>query len=100
MKIKAIHTAFGGKPCIIEPRFFPRESGLQYAVVKGSYAGSIFACKKNQFSFGLKAKLQIFILEIAYWLYATAWRYIRHIYPTKIKWFFSPLKNGVDDLPF
>ena len=26
MKIKAIHTAWDNKPCIIKPRFFPKET--------------------------------------------------------------------------
>ena len=68
MKIKAIHKAWDDKPCIIKPKFFPKETGLQFTVIEGSYSGSCFACKYEQFTFNWYAKFQMFFVRIWYYL--------------------------------
>ena len=99
MKIKAIHTAWDNKPCIIKPRFFPKETGLQFNVIEGCYSGSCFACKYEQFTFDRYAKLQIFFVRIWYYLKMNLWRKLRRQYPYRIKMFFHPIKTS-DGLPF
>ena len=99
MKIKAIHTAWDNKPCIIKPRFFPKETWLQFTVIEGCYSGSCFACKYEQFTFDWYAKFQIFFVRIWYYLKMNLWRKLRRQYPYRIKLFFHPIKNN-DGLPF
>ena len=98
MKIKAIHTHWNNKPCVIKPRFFPKESGLQFTVIEGSYKGSLFACNYEQFTFDSYAKFQIFWVRIWYYLKMNLWRKLRHQWPYCLKLFFSPIKN--DGFPF
>ena len=98
MKIKAIHTAWDNKPCVIKPRFFPKETGLQFTVIKGCYSGSCFACKYEQFTFNWYAKFQIFFVRIWYNLKMNLWRKIYRQYPYRIKRLFNPIKN--DGTPF
>ena len=99
MKIKAIHTAWDNKPCVVKPRFFPKETGLQFAVIEGCYSGSCFACKYEQFTFNWHFYLQIFLVRIWYYLKMNLWRKIRHQIPYRIKLFFNPIKT-LDGLPF
>jgi len=98
MKIKAIHTAWDDKPCVIKPRFFPKESGLQFNVIEGCYKGSCFACNYEQFTFNWCAKSQIFFVKIWYYIKMNLWRKIRHQIPCRIKLFINPHKN--DWMPF
>ena len=98
MKIKAIHTAWDNKPCVIKPRFFPKETGLQFTVIEGCYSGSCFACKYKQFTFDWYAKFQIFFVRIWYYLKMNLWRKIYRQYPYRIKLFFNPIKNN--GMPF
>lgn len=98
MKIKAIHKSFDNKPCIITPIFFPKESGLQFKVIQGSYSGSIFACKYDEFEFDLFAKFQILTIKIWYYVKMIFWRKLRHQYPHKIRLFFHPIKDN--EMPF
>lgn len=98
IKIKAIHTAWDNKPCIIKPRFFPKETGLQFTVIEGGYSGSYFACEYEQFTFNWYAKFQIFFVRIWYNLKMNLWRKIYRQYPYRIKRLFNPIKN--DGTPF
>lgn len=97
MKIKAIHTAWDNKPCIIKPRFFPKETGLQFTVIEGGYSGSYFACEYEQFTFNWYAKFQIFFVRIWYNLKMNLWRKIYRQYPYRIKRLFNPIKNDEDN---
>ena len=99
MKIKAIHTAWDNKPCVIKPRFFPKETGLQFTVIKGCYSGSCFACKYEQFTFNWYAKFQIFFVKIWYWMRYWLWMHIRYWQPYRIKRVLSKKETG-DELPF
>ena len=98
MKIKAIHTAWDNKPCVIKPRFFPKETGMQFTVIEGGYSRSCFACGHEQFTFDWYAKLQICFVRIWYYFKMNLWRKIYRQYPYRIKQLFNPIKN--DWMPF
>jgi len=89
MKVNAIHEKFGRNCCVIEPIFFPKETGLQFKVVKGDYKGSLFACKKNEFTFSKCAKFKVFLIETAYFISAVLCRKLFHQIPHKIKMYFT-----------
>ena len=88
-EIKAIHKSFGNKPCVIEPVFFPKETGLQFSVVKGDYKCSLFACGYEQFTFDIYAEIQIFFIRIWYYLKMNLWRKLRHQWPYKVRCYFK-----------
>lgn len=89
MKIKAIHVNWDNKPCLIKPILFPKETGLQFSVIKGGYSGSIFSCTYKQFNFGIYAKFQIFLVKIWYFIKMNLWRKLRHQWPYQIKLLFN-----------
>jgi hypothetical protein len=98
MKIKAIHTSWDNKQCVITPRFFPKETGLQFNVIEGDYKGSCFACKYEKFTFDWFAKFQIFFVKIWYYIKMNLWRKLRYQLSYRIKLYINPVKN--DGLPF
>lgn len=85
MEIKAIHTKRGRKPCIVTPRFFPKEVGMQFTVIKGTYKGSLFACTYDQFEFNKYAKMQIFFARFWYCIKMILWRKLRYQWPYRIR---------------
>lgn len=93
MKIKAIHVNWDNKPCLIKPIFFPKETGLQFAVIEGGYKHSLFACNYEQFSFSHFAKFQIFFVKIWYFVKMNIWRKLRYQWPYKIKSLIFNSKN-------
>lgn len=100
MKIKAIHTKFLKSKCILEPVFWPKETGLQFRVIEGDDEGSFFTSKESDFTFEGFAKFKLFSIKIAYWLSAVAHRYCFHIWPHKIKLFFFRDKSKDGFLDF
>ena len=100
MKIQAIHKKWDNKPCVIEPVFFPKESGLAYGVREGGYKGSWFACRYDQFTFDRYAEFQIFFVRIWYWMKMIMWRKLRHQWPYKVKCYFKQRNKTDDGLPF
>lgn len=100
MKIKAIHKKFGNRPCVIEPVFFPKESGLAFGVREGDYAGSWFACGYEEFTFDRYAEIQIFFVMIWYYLKMNLWRKLRHQWPYKVRCYFRKKRKVENGFPF
>ena len=97
MKIKAIHTAWDNKPCIIKQDFSLKKQGYNLLLSK-VLIGSCFACNYEQFTFNWYAKFQIFFVKIWYYLKMNLWRKIYRQFPYRIKLFFKPTKKRWDSV--
>ena len=86
-----------GKTCVIQPVFFPMESGLQFATIAGYGSGSIFCGKEDKFIFKGWQWVKLQPVKLLYWIIEIAWRRLRNQWPWMIKQYF---RKKDKDFPF
>ena len=68
IKVRCIHNWGNNKPCLIAPVYYERHVGLQWKVVKGEYAGSMFCCKIDAFTISTFWKIAIGLIKLHYYI--------------------------------
>lgn len=103
IKIKARYKpekSVYNKELLVQPVFFPRESGIHFRILKGYGTGSIFATHIDSLVFeDFQDKCLVMYARIIYWYREHFCRDIR-ITKARIKRLFKKKQSYNPDLPF